>query len=94
MDALRKILKEMGYTLEVQKQDNNYRLDGYIKELDLVIEYDENDHTNYDKDKEYNREVYIKSKYSHLIRLSDSCDLMTNLGKIMNKIFNINVEVA
>lgn len=89
MDALSKILKQMGYTLELQRVDGEYRLDGYIKELDLVIEYDENNHSHYDKDKEHQRELYIKNKYSNLIRLSDSTDLMTNIGKVMNKIMEV-----
>ena len=89
MDSLNKILKPMGYTLETQRQDNNYRLDGYIPELDLVIEYDENSHNHYDLDKEHTRELYIKDNYSYLIRLTDSNDLMTNIGKIMNKIMEV-----
>ena len=89
MDHLNKILQPMGYTLETQKIDGNYRLDGYIPELDLVIEYDENGHTYYDLNKENTRELYIKSKYSHLLRLTDSDDLMTNIGKIINKIIEI-----
>lgn len=89
MDGLIRILKPMGYTLEIQKQDNNYRLDGYIPELDLVIEYDENGHNHYDLEKEHIRELYIKDNYSHLIRLTDSIDLMTNIGKIMNKIMEV-----
>ena len=52
MDSLYRVLKPMGYTLELQKIDNNYRLDAYVPELDLVIEYDENSHANYDSDKE------------------------------------------
>ena len=89
MDSLIRVLKPMGYTLETQKKDNGYRLDAYIPELDLVIEYDENAHAHYDLNKEYTREMYIKNNYSHLIRLTDDNDLMTNIGKIMNKIIEI-----
>ena len=89
MDSLYKVLKPMGYTLELQKIDNNYRLDAYVPELDLVIEYDENGHSHYDLDKEYSRELYIKNKYRHLLRLTDFDDLMTNIGKIMKKIIEV-----
>ena len=89
MDSLARVLRPIGYTLETQKQDNNYRLDAYIPELDLVIEYDENAHRYYDLDKEHTRELYIKNNYSHLIRLTDSDDLMINIGKIMNKIMEV-----
>ena len=89
MDSLIRVLKPMGYTLETQKVDANYRLDGYIPELDLVIEYDENNHSHYDLNKEHIREVYIRNNYSHLIRLTDGDDLMTNIGKVMNKIMEV-----
>lgn len=89
LNSLNKILKPMGYTLKQQVVDGNYRLDGYIKELDLVIEYDENGHSHYDLENEHIRETYIKSKYKHLIRLTDSKDLYTNIGLVMNKIMEI-----
>lgn len=89
MEHLNKMLQPMGYSLETQKIDDNYRLDAYIPELDLVIEYDENSHSHYDLDKEHVRELYIKNKYRHSLRLTDFDDLMTNLGKIMKKIIEV-----
>ena len=89
MDSIVRVLKPIGYTLETQKIDTNYRLDGYIPELDLVIEYDENNHSHYDSNKEQIRENYIKNNYNHLIRLTDEDDLMTNIGKVMNKIMEV-----
>lgn len=89
LNTLDKILLPMGYTLKQQVIDNDYRLDGYIEELDLVIEYDENGHSSYDLEKEDIRETYIKSKYKHLIRLTDGKDLYTNIGLVMNKIMEI-----
>ena len=89
MDSIVRVLKPIGYTLETQKVDANYRLDGYIPELDLVIEYDENNHSQYDSNKEQIRENYIKNNYNHLIRLTDEDDLMTNIGKVMNKIMEV-----
>ena len=89
MDSIVRVLKPIGYTLETQKVDANYRLDGYIPELDLVIEYDENNHGHYDSNKEQIRENYIKNNYNHLIRLTDEDDLMTNIGKVMNKIMEV-----
>ena len=88
-DILDKILKPMGYTLQQQVVDGSYRLDGYIKELDLVIEYDENGHSHYNKYKEADREMYIRNKYCNLIRLTDNKDLYTNIGLVMNKIIKI-----
>lgn len=86
LDTLKSILKPMGYKLIDQFIDGDYRFDGYIKELDFVIEYDENNHDNYDRSKEESREIYIKNKYKHLIRITDSNDLYTNIGIVINNI--------
>lgn len=89
LSTLEKILKPMNYSLQQQLVDGAYKLDGYISELDLVIEYDENGHKHYDQAKERIREAYIKNKYKHLIRVTDKTDLYTNIGIVMNKINDI-----
>lgn len=70
-DRLNKILKPMDYNIQMQYFENNYRYDGYIEELDLVIEYDENNHDNYDYTLETNREIFIKNNHKYLIRVND-----------------------
>ena len=89
LSTLEKILKPMNYSLQQQLVDGAYKLDGYISELDLVIEYDENGHKDYDQAKERIREDYIRNKYKHLIRVTDKTDLHTNIGIVMNKIIEI-----
>ena len=89
MDALSRILVPIGYTLEIQKIENNYRFDGYIPEIDMIVEYDENGHLHYDLNKESERDLYIKSNFSHTVRVTDFCDLMTNIGIVMNKILEV-----
>ena len=89
LSTLEKILKPMNYSLQQQLVDGAYKLDGYISELDLVIEYDENGHKHYDQAKERIREDYIRNKYKHLIRVTDKTDLHTNIGIVMNKIIEI-----
>lgn len=89
LSTLEKILKPMNYSLQQQLVDGAYKIDGYISELDLVIEYDENGHKHYDQAKERIREDYIRNKYKHLIRVTDKTDLYTNIGIVMNKITTI-----
>ena len=93
LSTLEKILKPMNYSLQQQLVDGAYKLDGYISELDLVIEYDENGHKDYDQAKERIREDYIRNKYKHLIRVTDKTDLHTNIGIVMNKIIEI-IEIT
>ena len=89
--ALNKALKPIGYKVDTQVIDGDYRLDGYIKDLDMVIEYDENRHENYNRHKEDMREKYIKNKYKILIRLTDFEDLYTNIGIIINEIMKLKI---
>ena len=92
MNNLEKIFSYMNLSIERQKIDNNYRLDGYIPELDIVIEYDENGHAHYNSEKEYEREMYIKNKYSHIVRVNDFSDVLDNVGIVVNKIFEIKLS--
>ena len=92
MNNLEKIFSYMNLSIERQKIDNNYRLDGYIPEIDAVIEYDENGHAHYNSEKEYEREMYIKNKYSHIVRVNDFSDVLDNVGIVVNKIFEIKLS--
>ena len=92
MNNLEKIFSYMNLSIERQKIDNNYRLDGYIPEIDVVIEYDENGHAHYNSEKEYEREMYIKNKYSHIVRVNDFSDVLDNVGIVVNKIFEIKLS--
>lgn len=49
MDKLEQSLQPLGYSLERQKSmfNGKYRIDGYIEELKLAIEYDEEQHNIY-----------------------------------------------
>lgn len=82
-------LKPFNLTVLSQVVDNVYRLDFFIPELNIVIEYDENYHQSYDKDKERERELYIKNKYAKLIRVSDRNTDSYNLGLIIKQIYSI-----
>lgn len=95
-DRLNKILNPMGYIVKTQYFENNYRYDGYIEDLDLVIEYDENNHINYNTIAENNRELYIKNNHKYLIRINDLHDIYYNIGLVIKKIMLIcaNLQTA
>lgn len=89
MDLLKRVLKPMGYSLCLQIVNGGYRFDAYVSELDMIIEYDENGHLHYDLEKEHSRDTFIKENYSYIVRVTDFCDPMTNIGIVMNKIMEV-----
>lgn len=88
--ALEDFLEPFGYTLNKQVKCGRYRIDAVIPELNVAIEYDENEHSHYDKRSEEIREAYIKTKYDLLIRISDEHRPLYNLGLIVKEIMDIN----
>ena len=90
LNTLEEVLKPMGYTLKRQVKCGRYRIDAVIPELNIAIEYDENEHSHYDKRSEEVREAYIKTNYDLLIRLSDRYNSNHNLGLFFIKLMNLN----
>ena len=75
-----------GYT---QYQLDGYRIDFYIPALNIAIEYDENYHKYYNKEKELQREDYIISKLNcRIIRIDDNKSDEYNLGVIAKQVLN------
>lgn len=60
-EILDKLEQELQYRIIRQFQVGGYYVDGYIPEINLVIEVDEKYHEN-KKDKDFKREEFIKSK--------------------------------
>ena len=90
LDSLGKVLEPFGYTIEKQKIILAYRLDAYIEDLNIVIEYDENGHSGYDEIKEKNREYVVKTDLNcEFIRVSDKDSDLWNVGYVLKKIFEI-----
>ena len=56
----------------------------FLIDNSLIAEYDENDHKNYDKDKEKLREAELKGLGYKFIRLSDRNSNSENIAKIIN----------
>lgn len=86
LNTLEDFLKPLGYTLQKQVKCGRYRIDAVIPELNIAIEYDENEHCGYDNRTERVRESYIKTNYKTLIRISDMYNSAYNLGLITKQI--------
>lgn len=71
-----------------QYKVNKYRIDYYIPAIRVAIEYDENNHKDYNKSKEQEREKYISEKIGcKFIRISDAESDAKNIGIIMQKLY-------
>lgn len=85
-------LKPLNISIETQKtmEGNNYRIDFYLPEFNLAIEYDEEHHFQEDnivKDKQREEEIK-KILHCEFIRLNCKNDDNYNIGLILKKIFN------
>ena len=85
-------LKAMNITLERQKNVLGYRLDGYIPEYNLVIEYDESQHlVEPQRSKDIQRQMEIEKELEcNFIRCDYKNTDAFNIGLIINKIIEIN----
>lgn len=71
------------------KIDDKYRIDYYIPDLKIAIEYDESGHKDYDREKERMREEYIKNKLGcKFIRVPDDNSDIKNIGIITKELYN------
>lgn len=76
-----------GYEVIHQYRVGVYYLDFFVPSINIGIEYDENNHRDYDKSKEEERENFIKKSIGcKIIRISDKHDNYYNLGIISKHI--------
>ena len=74
-----------------QYRVKEYKIDYYIKELNIAIEYDENGHANYTYEKEEGRQKEIENKLDcGFVRISDKNSDEYNIGYIIKELFKIN----
>ena len=74
-----------------QYRVERYKIDYYIKELNIAIEYDENTHAYYSYKKEEGRQEEIENKLDcSFIRISDENSDEYNIGYVIKKLFKIN----
>ena len=91
-EQLQETLKPFGIKIETQKtmESNNYRIDFYLPEYKLAIEYDEQQHnSDINKEKDKKREKEIENElHCEFIRLSYKETDAYNVGLVLKKIFN------
>lgn len=72
--------------------NNSYRIDYYIPELNIAIEYDEDDHKNYTYEQHEGRQKEIEQELGcKFIRVSDRYSHGYNVGYVIKELFNISV---
>lgn len=82
-------LNKLGYKVETQYYINDrYRLDFYIKDFNLCIEYDENEH-KYRLEEDSNRDIYLKKMGINTIRINEDHNYGQFLAEILIEIENI-----
>lgn len=105
INALDKVLKSFNIKGEKQyivKNDKgyNYRIDYYIPNLNIAIEYDENGHANYTYEQQEYRQAYIENKLGcKFIRVSDKnsneyniCYCYCNMRNELHNYIKLNID--
>ncbi|OOV53120.1 hypothetical protein B1A67_00900 [Clostridium botulinum D/C] len=89
LSKLESVLEPFGYDCERQFNVCGYRLDFYIKDLNIAIEYDEDDHKNYSYKQQEERQFKIEQELQcRFIRVSDKDADLWNVGYILKNLFN------
>ena len=87
---LKQALKPFGLKIIPQFQCLNYKIDFYIKSLNIAIEYDENNHRNYSYERHEGRQREIEKELGcRFIRISDKNTDEYNIGYVIKEIFKL-----
>ena len=93
VDSLEKTLEPFDLTIEKQYRVLSYRIDFYIKEFNLAIEYDENNHSGYSYESQEGRQKEIEHAIGcTFLRLSDHDSDMYNIGLVMKQILIMSLK--
>ena len=89
LDMLEEVLKPFGYKTIRQYSVLDYKIDLYIEDLNIAIEYDENNHKDYSYEEHEGRQSLIEKELGcKFIRLSDKEDDLYNVGLVMKGIMS------
>ncbi len=88
--SLEEVIKPLGLTLQTQYPVNEYRLDGYIKELNLAIEYDELQHSSNQLKDSIRQQVITEELGCKFIRVSINESNNHNVGLVIRRIIQMN----
>ena len=90
IELLENVLEPFGYECIRQHTINKKRIDLYIKDLNIAIEYDENNHKNYSEENEKERQKIIQLELGcAFIRVSDKESNAYNVGLVIKNIFKL-----
>ena len=90
LDQLEQALQPFNIEGKRQYSVLNYRIDYYIPSLNIAIEYDENDHSNYTYEQHEGRQRNIEKELGcRFIRVNDSNTENYNIGLIIKNIFKL-----
>ena len=90
-DKLELVLKGMGLKIDRQYRVGKYRIDGYISELNIAIEYDENNHKNYSYEAQEERQKKIEKILNcQFIRVHDGINDYENIGLVIKQMLLLN----
>ena len=90
LTQLEQTLEPFGIKGESQYSVDKYRIDYYIKDMNVAIEYDENDHNHYTYEQhELRQQIIEKQLGCKFIRVSDSKSHAYNVGIVIKELFNI-----
>lgn len=90
IDQLEETLKPFNLIGIRQYKINSYRVDYYIPSLNLVIEYDENDHRGYSYEAHEGRQKEIEDTLKcRFIRVTDDNTNNFNIGLVLKEMFNM-----
>ena len=95
IDKLEQSLKPFGIVEGIrQYRVFNYRIDYYIPNLNVAIEYDENNHKNYTYSQQDGRQKEIEDKLKcNFIRVSDKNSDEYNIGLVIKNILKLKGEM-
>ena len=85
VDTLTKILEPFNFTCTKQYQVLNYRIDLYIKELNIAIEYDEKHHLAQAEEDDIRQKTIEKQLGCKFIRVSNQDSHLWNCGYIFKE---------
>jgi len=89
LDTLEEVLKPFNYTCIRQYPvcNNKYKIDLYIKDLNIAIEFDENNHRNYTYENHKGRQLEIEKELGcRFIRINDREGNLYNIGLFMKQL--------
>ena len=94
VDELIVVLKELNFKNFIkQYKCLNYKIDLYLPNENVAIEYDENNHQSYSYEHQELRQIKIKNKLKcNFIRVSDKNTNLENIGKVIKSLYCLNYK--